>query len=84
MNKTIKNKIKSNKSYSPVKVYPDAYGNKNTSSISYNKKNTHNINKIMIRKSPEQPKKVQKACRNMLRQLISNSSTINDTTSATR
>ena len=34
-------------SYKPVKENPDAKGNKNTNSISYNKKNTQ-INKNLI------------------------------------
>ena len=47
MNNTKKNNIISKKSYNPVYVNPEAKGNKNTSSISYNKKKIH-INKNCI------------------------------------
>ena len=44
MNNTEKNKTIRNRSYIPPNVTPETYGNKKTSSISYNKKKTQ-INK---------------------------------------
>lgn len=44
---TPKNSMIRKKSYKPVKVYPETKGNRNTNSISYNKKKTQ-INKNCI------------------------------------
>lgn len=47
LNKTPKKIMIRNKSYRPVNVKPETKGNKKTSSMSYNKKNTQ-INKNWI------------------------------------